>query len=144
MTQIPDKDLRLYAKLVNVIRVQSSAIRAQVGCVIIHPTSRNIVSFGYNGTPAGDSNTCEIDGVTKAEVIHAEINAIRKLSWLQRIVNHDYVAIVSHTPCLGCSQALVNAKIRHVYYLMPYGDGSGVDYLQQHGVSVKRLMIPGG
>ena len=143
MTSIPEKDLRLYAKLVNVIRLQSSATRAQVGCVIIHPTSRNIVSFGYNGMPSGESNICEVDGVTKQDVIHAEINAINKLSWLQRVVNHDYVAIVSHMPCLMCSQALVKAKIRQVYYLMPYGDGSGVEYLQRQGVSVKRLMITG-
>ena len=142
-THITEKDLRLYAKLVNVIRLQSSATRAQVGCVIIDPSSRNIVSFGYNGMPADDSNICEQHGMTKPEVIHAELNAIKKLAWTQTWYNHGYVAMVSHMPCFDCSQALLKAKITKIYYLQPYGDGRGVEYLQQRDIFVKRLMITG-
>ena len=140
-TLISEKDLRLYMKLVTVISHQSSATRAQVGCVIIDPASRNIMSFGYNGMPAGLSNTCEQHQVTKPEVIHAEINAITKLSWLQTCYNHGYVAIISHMPCLECSKMLLKAKITKIYYLQPYGDGRGVEYVQQHGVFIKRLMM---
>lgn len=138
---IPQKDLRLYTKLIQVIRAQSTASRAQVGCVIIDSNSRNIISFGYNGMPAGDSNVCEEAGRTKDEVIHAEVNAIRKLNWFQRWWCRRYVCIVSHMPCISCSQTLVKFGIRHVYYLTPYGDGKGVEYLISKGCRVKRILV---
>lgn len=138
---IPQKDLRLYTKLIQVIRLQSTALRAQVGCVIIDTKSRNIVSFGYNGMPSGDSNICEENGYTKAGVIHAEVNAVRKLNWVQRLFSARYVCIVSHMPCVSCSQVLVKFGIRHVYYLTPYGDGKGVEYLISQGCTVKRILV---
>lgn len=138
---IPKKDLYLYTKLINIIRLQSTASRAQVGCVIIDSKSRNIVSFGYNGMPSGDSNICEEAGYTKDKVIHAEVNAVRKLNFVQRWLSTRYVCIVSHMPCLSCSQALVKFGIRTIYYLTPYGDGKGVEYLVSHGCTVKRILV---
>jgi dCMP deaminase len=138
---IPHKDLQLYTKLINTIRYQSTASRAQVGCVIIDSQTRNIVSFGYNGMPSGYSNVCEQDGITKDEVIHAEVNALRKLSWFQRWFRTRYVCIVSHMPCISCSQALVSYGIRQIYYLTPYGDGKGVEYLLSKNCTVKRILL---
>ena len=64
----------------------STAKRLQVGCVLVK--DNRVISIGYNGMPSGWTNVCEdIIGVndvgtpvtqTKAEVLHAESNAIAK------------------------------------------------------------------
>ena len=66
----------------------SSAIRAQVGCVIVK--DNRIQSIGYNGMPTGWDNQCEYEVraheigitelITKPEVLHAETNAIAKVA----------------------------------------------------------------
>lgn len=43
--------------------------RRKVGCIIVKDDK--VISMGYNGTPSNWSNVCEIDDVTKPEVIHA-------------------------------------------------------------------------
>ena len=61
----------------------SKAVRKKVGCLIVKDGT--IISDGYNGTPSGFDNTCELQGpsetlITKPEVLHAESNAISKLA----------------------------------------------------------------
>lgn len=48
---------RLYMDIAERIAQQSSAVRAKVGAVIVK--NDNIISMGWNGTPAGDDNECE-------------------------------------------------------------------------------------
>ena len=65
---------------------RSKAIRAKVGAVLV--TKTGIIIPGYNGTPSGTSNECEVRVfdrvasstvlVTKPEVIHAELNCTIK------------------------------------------------------------------
>jgi len=53
--------------------------RKQVGSLIVK--DKMIISDGYNGTPSGFENFCEDeDGYTKWYVLHAEANAIAKVS----------------------------------------------------------------
>ena len=65
----------------------SHARRLHVGAVIVKDDT--VISYGYNGMPAGWDNNCEDeiyqqDGTvgtkTKPEVLHAESNAIAKLA----------------------------------------------------------------
>ena len=53
--------------------------RRKVGALIVK--DKMIISDGYNGTPTGFENICEDDeGYTKWYVLHAEANAIAKVS----------------------------------------------------------------
>ena len=55
----------------------SHCTRKQVGALIVK--DQMIISDGYNGTPSGFENNCELDsGETKWYVLHAEANAILK------------------------------------------------------------------
>ncbi len=54
----------------------SHCSRKQVGALIVKDGM--IISDGYNGTPTGFENSCELDGLTKWYVIHGEANAILK------------------------------------------------------------------
>jgi deoxycytidylate deaminase len=138
-----EKDVKIMMDVCRVVSRYSSAVRAQVGAVVMCGRQRNIISFGYNGMPAGGSNVCEIDGKTREEVVHAEINALRKLPWWVRRVGwfrRQLMLGVTHAPCQRCARAIINAKIPTLYYLEPYGDMRGVLMLKEAGVRVVRVV----
>lgn len=119
----------------------SKAIRQQVGAVLV--TQHGVTLTGYNGTPAGRSNTCETYSadtgfVTKPEVIHAELNCVLKAA-------REGVSCVGSTvyttlsPCLHCSGLLVQAGIRRLVFSQAYRDLSGIDLLRDSGVEVQQL-----
>ncbi len=71
-----------YLKMADVWGQLSKAKRKKVGCLIVK--DGQIISDGYNGTPAGYDNNCEYETrfgyETKPEVLHAESNALMKLA----------------------------------------------------------------
>jgi dCMP deaminase len=127
----------------------SHARRLQVGAVIVKDDS--VISYGYNGMPAGWDNNCEeevvvavVDGVpqreikelkTKPEVLHAESNAIAKLA---KSNNSGAGAdlFVTHMPCLDCAKLIYQSGISRVFYGANYRDDSGVKFLEKSGVAV--------
>lgn len=124
----------------------SHARRLQVGAVIVKDDS--VISYGYNGMPAGWDNNCEdeirypdAEGVTlktKPEVLHAESNAIAKLA---RSNNSGLGAdlFVTHSPCLECAKLIYQSGISRVWYGKNYRDDAGVKFLRTSGVQVKEL-----
>lgn len=115
----------------------SSCNRRKVGCVIVKDNS--IIAIGYNGTPAGDCNNCEDeDGTTLPEVIHAEDNALRKLT---ASTNNGIgaSAFVTLCPCKGCATRIKDAGITTVYYDEIYHNEEGKDYLERHGIKVIKV-----
>lgn len=118
---------------------RSRATRAKVGCIIWHVKKRSIVSLGYNGTPENEDNIMELNGKTLPTVIHAEQNALKKLSWWQR---RHLVLFVTHTPCENCARSIVSSGIKKVYYLENYGSSAGLTMLRNHNIEVKRLFLP--
>lgn len=131
----------------------STARRLQVGCVIVK--DNRIISIGYNGMPAGWDNRCEKwmpnEGVkfwvhendrdtygtyvTKPEVLHAETNAIAKLARSSES-GEGASLYCTHAPCLDCAKLIFQSGIAEVYYIHPYRDESGVNFLKKCGISV--------
>ena len=124
----------------------SHARRLQVGAVIVKDDS--VISYGYNGMPAGWDNNCEdeisypdseaITLKTKLEVLHAESNAIAKLA---RSTNSGMGAtmFVTHAPCMECAKLIYQSGIGHVLYRDAYRDTSGVTFLEKSGVVVEKI-----
>lgn len=119
----------------------SHARRLHVGAVIVKDDT--VISYGYNGMPAGWDNNCEDtldDGTlkTKPEVLHAESNAIAKLA---RSHNSGVGAdiFVTHAPCLDCAKLIYQSGISRVWFGNQYRDNSGVDFLQQSGIEVNKI-----
>ena len=124
----------------------SHARRLQVGAVIVKDDS--VISYGYNGMPAGWDNNCEdeirypdseeITLKTKPEVLHAESNAIAKLA---RSTNSGMGAtmFVTHAPCMECAKLIYQSGIGHVLYRDAYRDTSGVTFLEKSGVVVEKI-----
>ncbi len=91
----------------------------KVGAVIVSADSR-AVSLGYNGFPAGASETGnKWQRPEKYEwVIHAEMNAIMNAPFDTK----DCSLYVTHQPCHRCIVHLVNAKIARIIYYTPKHD----------------------
>lgn len=123
----------------------SYARRLKVGAVIVRDDT--VISYGYNGMPAGWDNNCE-DTVwksdesrelkTKPEVLHAESNAIAKLA---RSTNSGQGAamFVTHGPCIECAKLIYQSGIQAVYYQQSYRDNSGIEFLKRSGVEVHNV-----
>jgi len=123
----------------------SHARRLQVGAVVVKDDT--VISYGYNGMPAGWDNNCEnIVGYnmgepmlkTKPEVLHAESNAIAKLA---KSTNSGLGAtmFVTHAPCMECAKLICQSGIGHVLYRSAYRDTSGVTFLEASGVKVEQI-----
>jgi dCMP deaminase len=128
----------------------SHAKRLQVGAVIVKDDS--VISYGYNGMPAGWDNNCEdpvydmngngkmtVVGLkTKPEVLHAESNAIAKLARSSQ-GGRDADIFITHAPCLNCAKLIYQSGISSVYYRNSYRDMAGLDFLEKSGVKVKKI-----
>ena len=123
----------------------SHAVRLQVGAVIVKDDS--VISYGYNGMPAGWNNNCEDEIIddkwmvtlkTKPEVLHAESNAVAKLA---RSANSGSGAdiFITHAPCLDCAKLIYQAGIRRVWFGTSYRDTAGVDFLEKSGIEITKI-----
>lgn len=124
-------DHKQYMEIAKLIANSSRSERKKVGCILVK--DNNIISIGYNGTPHGFDNCCEIDGVTKKEVIHAEANAIVKCAKTSYSCE-GCVMYTTYSPCIECSKLIVQAGIKKIYISELYYDLTGLDLLTQANI----------
>lgn len=164
-----DKQFELdkrYLRMARIWSENSYAIRRQVGCLIVK--DRMIISDGYNGTPSGFENVCEVSNkkeyepfsdisderkieclkknyregrinlITKPYVLHAEANAISKLA---RSGNNSEGATlyVTDEPCLECSKMIIQAGIRRVIFWRQYHTHEGTQLLLRANIKVDQI-----
>ena len=135
-----DKQLRYdkaYLKMALEWGKLSHCKRRQVGALIVK--DKMIISDGYNGTPTGFDNNCEDDeNYTKWYVLHAEANAITKVSSSTQS-SEGATLYVTLSPCRDCSKLIFQAGIIRVVYYEEYKDRSGLDFLIEGGVEVTQI-----
>lgn len=75
---------------------------------------------------------------TRPEVLHAEANAIAKVSKSTES-SAGSTAYITHEPCMSCAKLLYQAGINRVVYGSPYEKvgGEGIDFLVKCGIEVK-------
>lgn len=135
-----DKQLRydrVYLKMAETWASLSHCQRKQVGALIVKDGM--IISDGYNGTPSGFDNCCEDeDGNTHWYVLHAEANAILKVS---KSTNSALGATLYLTlsPCRDCAKLVLQAGINRVVFANRYKDDSGLNFLKHAGVLVEQI-----
>ncbi len=106
--------------------------RRKVGALIVK--DKMIISDGYNGTPTGFENFCEDDeGYTKWYVLHAEANAIAKVSSSTQSTN-GATLYITLSPCKECCKLIFQSGIKRVVYNKKYRDTSGLEFLEKAGV----------
>jgi len=108
--------------------------RRQVGALFVK--DRMIISDGYNGTPTGFENICEDDeNYTKWYVLHAEANAIMKVS-ASTESSKGATLYITLSPCRECSKLIFQSGIKRLVYNKEYKDTSGVDFLKKSGIDI--------
>jgi dCMP deaminase len=118
----------------------SQCTRKKVGAIIVKDNI--IISDGFNGTPTGFDNCCETnDGDTHWYVLHAEANAILKLSRSNNAGN-DSTLYITLSPCKECSKLVLQAGIKRVVFIKGYKDTSGIDFLKTAGIQVNQIEDP--
>ncbi len=133
-----------YMDLAERVSKMSHARRLQVGTVLVK--NDNIISFGWNGMPAGWDNNCEnevIDSysgsegvihrtklVTKPEVLHAEQNALAKLARSTES-GVDATIYITHAPCIDCAKLIFQSGIRKVFHRHSYRNDDGIKFLEK-------------
>ena len=155
----------IYMQMAYQIAKLSYAKRKRVGCIIVK--DNQVVSTGYNGTPHGFDNDCEEDQiryydnpdhamtlmdkgykcndgccskeVTKRVVLHAESNALAKVS--KSTLSSDGADMyITMSPCFDCSKLIIQSGIKKVFYSESYRDTSGIDILEEAGIEVKEVI----
>ena len=138
-----DKFVDLYMKMAQDVSQLSYARRLKVGTVIVKD---NVVTYGYNGTPAGWDNNCEDELIderwyvtlkTKPEVLHSEANALMKIA-KSTISSEGATLFCTHSPCIDCAKMIYQAGIFTVYYRDEYKSTDGIEFLKKSGVDVKQ------
>lgn len=129
----------LYIDMAKTVAKKSKAKRKKVGAVLVK--DNNVISFGWNGTPSGFDNTCEIETqeglVTKPEVVHGEANCISKAA-KSTISTEGSTMFVTMSPCYECSKLLIQSGIKRVVYIEEYRDTSAIEFLEKAGVIVEK------
>lgn len=134
-----DKLDKIYLEMAQVLSKASYAKRRQVGCLIVK--DRSIIADGYNGTVSGFPNVCEDEnGLTLPEVLHAETNALSKLtkSSQSSIGATMYITL---SPCLECGKLIVQSGIARVVYIEEYKCTKGIELLKKSIEKVEQIEL---
>lgn len=129
------------------ISEMSHARRLHVGSVLVQNDS--IISYGWNGMPAGWDNNCEdlLDEIdenypvnlrTKPEVLHAEANCLMKVA---KTTNSSLgsTLYITHAPCIDCAKLIYQSGVKSVYYKHIYRNEEGVEFLKKCKVEVTKV-----
>ena len=155
----------IYMQMAYQIAKLSYAKRKRVGCIIVK--DNQVISTGYNGTPHGFKNDCEeiqtrkvendnhkkvleekgydchddccSKEVTKRVVLHAESNALAKVS-KSTLSSEGADMYITMSPCFDCAKLIIQSGIKKVFYSENYRDTSGIDILEEAGIEVKEVI----
>jgi dCMP deaminase len=146
----------------------SYAERRKVGCVIVK--DKQVISFGYNGTPHGFDNACECvektgwDFPEQAELLEengwtisdTESGCAHRQVTKREVLHAESNAIMkvakstmscegadlytTTCPCFDCAKLIIQSGIKKVYYTEDYRDMSGVELLKTAGIDVEHVI----
>ena len=138
-----------FMQVANVVKTRSTCLSSAKGAVLIR--GRQIISTGYNGTPAGTKH-CDEGGCARClavkegrlksgqdlgscACVHAEENAIVQAA--KNGISTDGCTLYStHSPCTYCSKTIINAGIKKVVASTAYPDELGVRLMKEAGLQL--------
>lgn len=118
-------------------RTNSAGQLMKVGCAIVTPDFRKVLSIGYNGNASGLDNKCDSIEPGACGCLHAEENAV---------INSDVpratpkVVFCTHLPCVMCAKRLINlGGVQHVYYLNDYRIRTSLEMFNRVGIMASQF-----
>lgn len=126
--------INYYLDIAETVTKRSTCIRRNFGAIIVK--NDEIISTGYNGTPRGRKNCCDLKSCLREELqvprgeryelcrsVHAEQNAIISASrkdmlngtlYLVGINYNDNTYVQNANPCALCKKMIINAGLTQV------------------------------
>ena len=135
----------LFVETTKLVARRSSCVKAQQAALLIK--DNRIISFGYNGPPAGTLNCLEDGGEEACGKdsngscrlgIHAEQNAIGYAA-RNGINTEGCIIYCTQTPCISCAKLVVAAGIKEFYYLTEYRLDDGLKFLEYCGIKAWKI-----
>jgi dCMP deaminase len=141
-----------FIEVANVVKSRSTCLSSAKGAVLV--LGRQIISTGYNGTPAGTKH-CDEGGCARCLAVkegrlksgmelencaccHAEENAIVQAA-RNGIRTAGCTLYSTHSPCTFCSKMIINAGIRRVVASNSYPDALGIRLMKEAGLELTVL-----
>jgi dCMP deaminase len=138
-----------FMQVANVVKTRSTCLSSAKGAVLV--SGRQIISTGYNGTPAGTKH-CDEGGCARCLAVkegrlksgqelenckccHAEENAIVQAA-KNGIPTAGATLYSTHCPCTFCSKMIINAGIKKVVASTAYPDQLGVRLMKEAGLQL--------
>ena len=135
----------LFVETTKLVAKRSSCVKAQQAALLIKDD--RIISFGYNGPPAGTLNCLEDGGEDVCGKdsngscflgVHAEQNAIGYAA--RNGINTEGCTIYcTMTPCISCAKLVVAAGIKEFYYIDEYRLDDGLRFLEYCGIRAWKI-----
>jgi dCMP deaminase len=136
-------------QVATVVKSRSTCLSSAKGAVLV--LGRQIISTGYNGTPAGTKH-CDEGGCARCLAVkegrlksgmdlencaccHAEENAIVQAA-KNGIRTAGATLYSTHSPCTFCSKMIINAAIKKVVVSKSYPDQFGVRLMKEAGLQL--------
>lgn len=119
-----------YLNIAKAVSKRSSCLKRQYGCVIVK--NDEIIATGYNGSPRGEKNCCDIGQCDRlhevhnfgnynfCKSVHAEQNALISASRVEMLDSVLYLygeengEEIECSPCPICQRMIQNAGIKRV------------------------------
>jgi len=140
-----------FLKIASVVAERSTCLRHHIGAVAV--LDKHILTTGYNGAPVGQKDCLElgclrdaqnIPSATRIEVcraIHAEQNVVIQAA-IKGVSIKGCTVYCTHTPCMWCAKALVNAKIKRFVTFGRYADDAFMELFKEAGIELEMLPKP--
>ena len=120
-----------YMGIAIAVRKKANCLGRKIGAIIVK--ANRIISTGYNGTPEGVKNCmdggcvrCKNNKMYETSVgydvcicVHAEQNAMIAAARFGNSIENS-VVYSTMRPCFDCTKAMLQAKVKAVYYLHPW------------------------
>lgn len=138
---------RLFIEVAKLFSQRAICGRLKVGCVITK--NSRIIATGYNGPLNMDHgyplvaresslNDCTCDLSKPCELsIHAEANAIAYAA-KYGIPLDGTTLYITHSPCLKCSELIIQAGIHKVVYDQDFRDNKGLLLLKNRYIQIEK------
>lgn len=130
----------LYIEVANSFAKRGTCARLQVGAVAVF--DGRIICTGYNGAlknGRNPSHSCNCDTTKPCEkAIHAEANLI-SFAAKNGIALQGSTLYVTHSPCLKCSELIIQSGIVSVVYDSKFRDQSGIELLTKNHIFIKEF-----
>lgn len=131
--------LQIFAGFAGNLASLSNCKRAQCGAIIFPGDFSSVLSVGYNGPPKGVSNDYCTSLQGGCGCVHAEANALIKLTARPR-EDEEFWLFATTMPCYHCAGLIINSQnISRVIWLHEYRDKRGLDVLENAGIPHNKL-----